>query len=138
MAQAPDLSAELKPSMEHVKASLHVLMKSAGVSFSSNSTVDSQTVRSAPEPNVPPFDRALEDFSQNCDSLLFELKQRRQALLLAQYSNVPCDAKMPYNQYKTIAKSHHSRVTELHGVLDRLRSEVGSGRKPGDQDKMGS
>lgn len=121
----PDLSTELKPAMENLRTSLHTLMKSAGTSFTLNSTIDSLQVKGAPEPSTPSFERSLEDFSQNCDTLLYELKQRRQALVLAQYSmTMPCDPKTSYNQYKSVAKTHHTRVEELHGILGKLKSEL--------------
>ncbi|XP_063687370.1 uncharacterized protein LOC134820725 [Bolinopsis microptera] len=123
--QVPDLSTELKPNMDTLKTSLHTLMKSAGVNFTQNSTVDSVTTKPGPEVAVPPFERSLEEFSHNCDAMLYELKQRRQALILAQYSMImPCDPKMNYNQYKSLAKSHNGRVKELEGILTRLRSEL--------------
>jgi hypothetical protein len=52
-------------------------------------------------------------------------KQRRQALILAQFSMImPCDPKMNYNQYKSLAKSHDTRVKELQSILTRLKSEL--------------
>lgn len=100
-------------------------MKSAGVTFTQNSTVDSVATKPGPDIAVPSFERSLEEFSHNCDALLYELKQRRQALVLAQYSMImPCDPKMNYNQYKSLAKSHDGRVKELQGILTRLKSEL--------------
>ena len=49
------------------------LMKSAGVSFKQNSTVDSVATKPGPDVAVPSFERSLEDFSHNCDALLYEL-----------------------------------------------------------------
>ncbi|KAL5251005.1 hypothetical protein ACHWQZ_G016664 [Mnemiopsis leidyi] len=123
--QITELSTELKPNMDVLKTSLHNLMKSAGVSFKQNSTVDSVATKPGPDVAVPSFERSLEEFSHNCDALLYELKQRRQALVLAQYSVImPCDPKMNYNQYKSLAKSHDVRVQELQGILTRLKSEL--------------
>ena len=48
-------------------------MKSAGVAFANNSSIDSQAARLQSDPSVIPFDRAMEDFSHNCDVLFYEL-----------------------------------------------------------------
>ena len=48
-------------------------MKSAGTSFTQNSGIDSLHGKAAAEPTVASFDRSLEEFSQNCDTLLYEL-----------------------------------------------------------------
>jgi hypothetical protein len=48
-------------------------MKSAGVTFTQNSTVDSVATKPGPDIAVPSFERSLEEFSHNCDALLYEL-----------------------------------------------------------------
>ena len=37
---------------------------------------------------------------------------------------MPCDPKTSYNQYKSVAKTHHSRIGELQGILEKLKSEL--------------
>ena len=43
------------------------------MNFTQNSTVDSVTTKPGPEVAVPPFERSLEEFSHNCDAMLYEL-----------------------------------------------------------------
>ena len=43
------------------------------MSFKQNSTVDSVATKPGPDVAVPSFERSLEDFSHNCDALLYEL-----------------------------------------------------------------
>ena len=43
------------------------------MTFTQNSAVDSVTTKPIPDIAVPSFERSLEEFSHNCDALLYEL-----------------------------------------------------------------